>query len=163
MGRPARAGNGADCGKTRALQPGLKILAQIVFATKKMRNTGDVCQQPVDTIGSDHRRVATRPSSQAGQRRRRARQIGRASGKFGTNGAGIGKRHATRQTPYSCGRVQAMQMIGIARPMGQGKWPLNGAVPQARVAREPRKPYGKQPTRHSNSRSNFPKLPFCSY
>ena len=36
--------------------------------------------------------------------------------------------------------------------VGQGERPLNGAAPQAR---EPRKPDGKQPTRHSSSRSRF--------
>jgi hypothetical protein len=38
---------------------------------------------------------------------------------------------------------------------GSGQKAPQPGGPQARVAREPRKPYGKQPTRHSSSQSNF--------
>ena len=73
---------------------------------------------------------------------------------IGADGAGIGQGHAALQPKRLCGSVQAMQVIGIARPQGQGKGHFNGPGPQAAVACQPRKPDGKQPSRHPSAASN---------
>lgn len=163
MGGSSRSSDGAGRGQSCPLQPGLEIIAQIVFAAKEMWHAGDVGHQPIHPIGVNHRGIAPGLAAQCGKCHRLSRKVGRAGGKIGIDGAGIGQSHAAPQTPRHSGQVQAMQMIGIARPQGQGKWPLNGTVPHARVAREPRKPYRKQPTCHSSSRFILQKFLFCSY
>ena len=163
MGRPTGAGNGAGGMQARPFQPGLQVVAQPGLTTEEMRHARNIGHQPIDTIRRHHRRIATGPATQGGQGGGFARQIGRTGGKIRADGARIGQCHAAMQTAGRGGGVQTVQMIGIARAMGQRKGPLNGAAPQARVAGEPRKPYGQQPTRHSSSRPSFLKFPLCSF
>lgn len=88
-------------------------------------------------------------------------QIGGVGCQIGADGARIGQRHAALQPQFFRGAVQAMQVIGIARPQVQGKGPFKEPGPQADIACQPRKPYGKQPSCHPRAASNRRWLPFC--
>ena len=163
MGRAARSGNGAGGLKSGTLQPRLQVIAQHFFAAEEMWHPRNIGHQPIGPIRRHHRRVAAGPPPQAGQGRCLTHEIGGTGGKVRADSAGICERHSPRQAPGAGGLVQAMQMIGIARRMGQGKRPVKGPCPEARVAREPRKPYGQQATRHSSSQPRFHLFPFCSH
>ena len=70
MSGTARSGNSADRRQTCALQPGLQVFPQILFAAKQMWHTRDVSHKTIGTITCDHRRVAAGPTAQADKGRR---------------------------------------------------------------------------------------------
>lgn len=156
------ASNGTDRSKPRTIQPRLQIIAQILLAAKEMWDARDIGHQPIGAITAHHRRVAPRPTPQRCQRRSFGCQVRHAGGEIWADGTRIRQCHAAPQAARDGGQIDAVQMIGIAKPVGQRKRPLNGAYPQARVAGEPRKPYGQQPSRHSSLQPNRQLFPFCS-
>jgi len=156
------ARDGAVRGEPGALQPRVQIGAQRRLAAKEMRHAADVGHQPVGAVAPDHRRIASGPAAQRGEGARLAHKIGGAGGEIGVDRAGVGERHAAPQTARLGGDVQAVNMIGAPRPQGEGEGPFTGAPPQDGVARQPRKPDGKQPTSHPSAASNLRVFLFCS-
>lgn len=162
IGRTACPGYGAGGMETRAFKPGMQIVAQRLLSAEKVRNAGHICHQPIRPIDRHHGCITSRPASEDFERCGLSHQISGAGLQIGADGTGICQGHTLRQSPPGGVVIEAMQVIGIARPMNQGKGPLNGPVPKARVAREPREPDGKQSSCHSNARSNRHKFLICS-
>jgi hypothetical protein len=162
MGGPDGIGNARPGTDARATEACLQVVQQRRLAAVKMRRSRQIDHHPVQPIPRDPRRIAAHPPRERRQERPLSRQIGRAGDKIGTQGARIGQGHAAPQTPGTGRPVQAMQMIGIARPMGQRKGPLNGPDPQPAFARQSWKPHGQNATCHANERPMFQMFLFCS-
>ncbi len=150
MGGPSGACDRTLGSEPRPIKPRMQVSAHVLLATEEMRDARHIGNQTLRAVAGHHRCVASCPPSQRRQGCGLAREIGRAGADIRADGSGIGQGHSPAQSAGESRLVHAMQMIGVARPKGQGEGSLNRAPSEAHIARQPRKPYGKQPTRHSS-------------
>ena len=156
-------GNGAFRGDPCPLEPRLEIGQKLDFTAKEMRHARNIDDQAVRSIFRRMWSVTAGPSAQTFKRPALADQISGPRGEDRTDGARIGQGHAAMEAGCARDAVEAMKMIRVRRPERQRERPLNGADPQADVARQPGEPDGQQPSCHSNSHHRFQLFLFCSY
>lgn len=162
-GTPTGFGNGTFRVHPCPLESRLEIGQKLDFTAKEMRHARNINNQPVRSAFRRMRSMAAGPSAQTFKRPTLADHISGPCREHWTDGACIGKCHAAMKPCRACDAVQTMQMFRVRRPEGQRERPLNGAGPQADVARQPGEPDGQQPSCHSSSHQGFRLFPFCSY
>ncbi len=113
------------------------------FAAEEVIHPGDVGQQPVGAVPRHEGGIPYCPAAQGFQKGRLGAQIGRAGGQRGADRARIHQGHSAMQPRLFGGAVQAVQMIGIARPQAEREGPVMRAPAQRHLARQPGQPQGQ--------------------